>query len=926
LTDIGAMLHLAINDFLLNTECTALADDTVASKLSVLKDLKRRASGILTDHSTILNSHSNLQDELESMHQDIQRRRNEYASLNIEMQRELYRDLDFKIKLLKMAQFIEQLGQQSKLLSAEQDLYITDNRVESMSDYTDSQIESFNISIIPHIVLNVLKHLPHKALPTRSKLFQCLLHNTHALKKSLLSKFHEQFEMLLEDHEDTSINVSARSDGHKQHLKLSWSQFLEHAREWLLAYAMVSLLPKLLSESDNMIIEGYQSVLDEALMPLWGRFRFHLSFAVECGSKKQILWTFHYVRSFTELLTVLCQHLAEAKEVEAMFRLKTASSAIVHAHIDGSNDNDNDNDDGDDAAANDDDDDDSKGEKIFLTLFQRYKMAGHAYISNKCLSFCRAHLANVLYSIQQVKDTLPTGGIISNNPNKHIEKSSILGSTDGDSSINAFIMVVIERTLGLEHFFVNILTKGAQLSIKPPSYVDDHTVASNHDQNNHNDNDDDDRLTAALLAATHTEFGSEDKLIDIICDMADIFHQWIRRDVSFVVEKLTFYVKDFNEIYVNAFTQDINEDANNIHYKHGTPGAGECMNSGGYVINIDNTVDRTDRENEIHSIATLSTYPSSIVRHQENMRRAIQEKAMHYYHSLLQIDGKRLFVDNNYTSISMYSDLSRIAEISNSQTQIDALSVSRSYFCYKGLYHTLSLFLTCTQRYTVLSAHHQDNFSRHVLEPLLILCLAQLLVGIRSDIVLCDLSRGLLPVNMMDELRAFRRKNSTGNDHNEHVTGDNGMHFLHKFASLFRLQQSILYLKHVLSTATIKVVYCNTDRFDHLWAEIHTWLPTDIAYQSATQQTHIYTTLYTKLIDKLFVSVEHDNEEDAAEGEEEEGGGAGGVNVKKDVKVAYREAVQVGENQGEAVELIICQAEKMLNVLERQFKKCLSKA
>ena len=76
------------------------------------------------------------------------------------------------------------------------------------------------------------------------------------MKKSLLCKFHEQFEMLLEDHEDTSINVSARSDSHKQHLKLSWSQFLEHAREWLLAYAMVSLLPKLLSESDNMIIEG----------------------------------------------------------------------------------------------------------------------------------------------------------------------------------------------------------------------------------------------------------------------------------------------------------------------------------------------------------------------------------------------------------------------------------------------------------------------------------------------------------------------------------------------------------------------------------------------------------------------------------------------------------------------------------------------
>ena len=98
-----------------------------------------------------------------------------------------------------------------------------------------------------------------------------------SLKKYLLDKFHQITEEHLMDTERDKNSV-------KKHSKTGqlWVEFFNSAKQWLLSYSTVCLLPLvILKKSIPLIIEKYQESLDEALIPIWGRFYFHLQIARE---------------------------------------------------------------------------------------------------------------------------------------------------------------------------------------------------------------------------------------------------------------------------------------------------------------------------------------------------------------------------------------------------------------------------------------------------------------------------------------------------------------------------------------------------------------------------------------------------------------------------------------------------------------------
>eukprot|EP01041_Mallomonas_annulata_P001926 gene1926-3739_t len=186
---------------------------------------------------------------------------------------------------------------------------------------------------IPELVLEVIRTIPTNISPNL-KIFKILTETVTSLKATLLPDFHDKFEK----HMDSSQEYG---DPQK-----AWSQFLSSARDWLLAYTMVCLLPHTLSDK-TLLMEKYQDTLDTVFTPLWGRFHFHLSSARSTKSSEQLLWTFHYARIFFHMLCNLCTEITSSNQLQ---RLHSAN----------------------------------------------YKDAGMQYIVDKMARFMRAHLAQII--------------------------------------------------------------------------------------------------------------------------------------------------------------------------------------------------------------------------------------------------------------------------------------------------------------------------------------------------------------------------------------------------------------------------------------------------------------------------------------------------------------------------------------------------
>ena len=169
-----------------------------------------------------------------------------------------------------------------------------------------SELQNFShVRCIPDLVQSLMNSLPNN-LQSGCKVYQNVISSVSVLKHTLLQSFHADF--------DAHLETNAESTDAKE----MWSTFLGIARDWLLAYALVSLLPALICDSRNSIIEKYTDALDEVLTPLWGRFHFHLSSARESKSFEQFVWTFSYSKSFLTLLIDLCIQLTSSGQLQKL--------------------------------------------------------------------------------------------------------------------------------------------------------------------------------------------------------------------------------------------------------------------------------------------------------------------------------------------------------------------------------------------------------------------------------------------------------------------------------------------------------------------------------------------------------------------------------------------------------------------------------
>jgi hypothetical protein len=198
-----------------------------------------------------------------------------------------------------------------------------------------------SVQDIPDLVFAVCDDVP-QVLLGHSKIKMVVVNTVNEIKVDLLTHFHHLFEVhLIESQkaphqysqnidmgilasksgakDGTSNNdESNRDSGHQQKQHALWATFLTQARDWLLAYTLVNLLPTVLTETKSMVLEKFKETLDEALTPIWGRFHYHLQLGRESGSTVQLVWTFAYCRSFVSMLCDLSAEMTTAGSLQKL--------------------------------------------------------------------------------------------------------------------------------------------------------------------------------------------------------------------------------------------------------------------------------------------------------------------------------------------------------------------------------------------------------------------------------------------------------------------------------------------------------------------------------------------------------------------------------------------------------------------------------
>lgn len=234
-----------------------------------------------------------------------------------------------------------------------------------------------NILDVPPIILE-LKDAAKFTILEKTKIYTCIQNTINTKKATLLEKFHRLFEEHLDSEiESDSSNETAQERSQENiydYQKQIWHLFLQRSRQWLLAYALVSILPAVLIKSPKMILMRFKEALDEAMTPLWGRFYHHLKMGRDSYSHNQILWTFKYAASFLEMVQSLGQHITAADEMTAILQPPRSSS-----HPSSS----------------------SSGGSIGKTDF---KAAASAQVLEKALKFLNAHLASIFVAVSPWED------------------------------------------------------------------------------------------------------------------------------------------------------------------------------------------------------------------------------------------------------------------------------------------------------------------------------------------------------------------------------------------------------------------------------------------------------------------------------------------------------------------------------------------
>ena len=341
-----------------------------------------------------------------------------------------------------------------------------------------------SIHTIPTLVLEVVSCVPLRdltltALPKTSCIMMQLKKTVDDLKKSIRDQFTAQFESLLTRSSDGVFStVDTRMQDTNRSSTHMWQTFLTSSREWLLAYCLLSILPVALSETTHQVQDAYRDAVDEMLAPLWGRFRFHLqqstgvSSAGEGGSKRQVLWTFQYCRSFVQLLVDLCQ------------RITIPSSESESTASDGA----------------------SCMEKVLQALPPlagqqmradacTFRLASQKFLIIKCIRFFQAHLAEVLVTA------------VTSHQQVQVEMHDTEGVAPHQRSTSeSFILQLVECALSLDKDLSHMLVAKEYESAAADNA---HTGQ---------------KLSLNLLHSS----------IDVFCAARPVFTAWVRADTEHV--------------------------------------------------------------------------------------------------------------------------------------------------------------------------------------------------------------------------------------------------------------------------------------------------------------------------------------------------------------------------------------------------------
>lgn len=714
------MIHARIRDFLFHGNGSS---DNIEGNdhRGELARIQAASSNLLQEWQDLSAQHEAGKRALQESGQELSIVANRLEDAGIEGLKRKVIEEEYKRKLLEMASSIDELERLSTVIGG--------------ASATDQEEEKYAREI-QAVVLRMLRSLPHRALPTSSQLFRHMQYKTKHMSENILGHFHTRFESLLEHNEgDSSVNLKGVDDAvaegrHQGGDGDGWADFLDHSRSWLLAYVMIKLLPLIISASNSTVVESYQEALDEALMPMWGRYRFHLRHAAESGNRKQILWAFHYATSITGIFHGLCQHLKDSKELLQFFSHRDAP--IAGESTSGSSSNE--------------------------SLSHEYKVAGPVFLLSKSTNFFKAHLAVVVLLLIDPRSAAnllgsERGGTgegddsLEDAQSERAAVASFLANAGGKSGAGlsspsttaSFVMRVVEETLTFDCY---------QLGLLAQNIAED-------DCDKSDDN------------ANPSPFLSSELAVEVLCDSVELFAVWLREDVGYFRSRLTEAVgrrtgaEQFDEAFSGAFT--------------GFSGSSDLADSAA-------------------SDELLFSFPDSSSSHD-------------------------VWVNHD--------------------------TRGKQQFCYLSVFDTLSLFQLACQRYASLPAPAAAEFSIWVIEPLLAMMSALLLLQVRVNPLLCDLSKGQIPAEVR---RAYRE--SEGQTY--HMTPP---------LPLQRLRATVKYLNAALRatksslTGTQNSPACGiateVGNYRGLWDQTHEWLPRDIASMNEVGLSHVKNHLFPQLVDMV---------------------------------------------------------------------------
>jgi hypothetical protein len=499
------MLYETINDFLIHGN-GPLGFQSVES-------VNQEAVSLLTAYTEILSEQKRQQTNLVTFKSNIVALQNTMAAAGVDAQVDAFRHRNLALKLTTMAQAVERLRDlqipidagytkhiEAEKNASESDIQNATNIVldTSTSSQGDKERQRQALRSIPALVLDVVVSFPLggvslSSIPKKSRIMTLLREETVSkLKESIRHQFTIQFESMLTHSGDNLDASSAKATdelGTPNAIRTQmWHSFLVASREWLLAYCMLAILPVVLSETPQAVQDAYRHAVDEMLAPLWGRFRFHLRQSTgattvgEGGSKRQVLWTFHYCRSFVQLLVDLCRQITTAPSI--------SSDPTQGVSFDGA----------------------VCMERVLLALplvagqqvrtdVHTCRLSLQKFLINKCIHFFQAHLAEVLVATSQTTQNI-----------QEIKMSHRLNRSPQE----AFVLQLVECSLSLDYDLSRIMlaTEGQKF------------IEKDDDQNSIAYEDSD-----KSLVLTHS-------CIEVFCATRVIYMVWIRNDTEFVLENV----------------------------------------------------------------------------------------------------------------------------------------------------------------------------------------------------------------------------------------------------------------------------------------------------------------------------------------------------------------------------------------------------